>query len=382
MSNRKIFISAGEPSGDLHGGKLVSELRALDKGLKISAIGGNCMQAAGADLLLHIRETAFMGFAEVIRHLPRIRKNWKRTIRWISTEKPELVVLIDYPGFNLRLAKACFRRNIRVIYYISPQLWAWHSSRVKKIRSYVSEVLCILPFEEEWYRQRNVKASFVGHPLLDQMPESNEIKGDIIPRKPGPSIGLFPGSRAQEIEKHLVPMLQAVGILKEEFPQLTTQIAIAQNLDLSHYQAEYSQDWIRWRAGQNHTIMQNADLLIMSSGTASLEATLQGTPAIVIYKLSGFSYWLGKRVVRVPFIAIPNLIAERGGFPELIQHDATPEKIARTAREILENPQKAKEIQSFMASVTEKLGQAGASVRAARKIYDHLLSTESRRNER
>ncbi len=375
MSSKKIFISAGELSGDIHGGNLIAAIKKADPEIIVSAIGGDNMSKEGARLLYHIRETSFMGFTEVVKHLPLIRRLWKDTLRHIDQIQPDLVVVIDYPGFNLRLAKAVSKRNIPVIYYISPQVWAWHQSRVKRIKKYISEVLCILPFEEEWFRKHGVNAQFVGHPLLDQF--ANIEKGSIDTRPiapPGASkvIGLFPGSRQQEIERHLPVMIATAQLLKQKFPKMAAVVSIAPGIDLTGYREKYDLDWLYWIKNSNYQIMRESDLLIMSSGTATLEATLLQTPMVVIYRLSPLSYYLGKLLVKVPFITIANLIANKNGICEFIQHDASPEKIAGQAELILTDENQRKNSVEFLTDVTRRLGKPGASERVAKIILSYI----------
>jgi lipid-A-disaccharide synthase len=375
MSSKKIFISAGELSGDIHGGNLIAAIKKADPEVAVSAIGGDNMSRAGASLLYHIRETSFMGLTEVVKHFPFIRRLWKDTLRHIDQIRPDLVVVIDYPGFNLRLAKAVSKRNIPVIYYISPQVWAWHQSRVKTIKKYISEVLCILPFEEEWFRKHGVNAQFVGHPLLDQLANIEKDSIDTSPiALPGASmiIGLFPGSRKQEIERHLPVMIAAVQILKMKFPKMAVAVSIAPGIDLSGYREKYNFDWLYWIKNSNYQIMRKSDLLIMSSGTATLEATLFQTPMVVIYRLSPLSYYLGRLLVKVPFITIANLIANKKGICELIQHDASPVKIAGQAELILTSKKQRKNSIDFLTDVTHRLGKPGASERAAKIILNHI----------
>ena len=375
MPSKKIFISAGELSGDIHGGNLVSAIRQIDPGIEITAIGGDNMAGAGAELLYHIRETSIMGFAEVVRHLPFIHKLWKCTLRHIDKIKPDLVIVIDYPGFNLRLAKAVSKRNIPVIYYISPQVWAWHQSRIKKIKRYTKEALCILPFEEEWFRKRGVNARFVGHPLLDQIAkEKNSVLQSVSIRPPSASlvIGLFPGSRLQEVQRHLPVMIESVKKLRGKFPEMVAAISIAPEIDMSAYRKVYDFEWLYWIENNNHQLMKESDLLIMSSGTATLEATIFHTPMIVIYRLNSLSYRLGKLLVKVPYITIANLIANKRGVTELIQHDANADTIASEAEAILSNPRRRDETIQFLKNVTQRLGKPGASERAARIILEYL----------
>ncbi|MBC8492064.1 MAG: lipid-A-disaccharide synthase [Candidatus Marinimicrobia bacterium] len=375
MSSKKIFISAGELSGDIHGGNLVSAIRQINPGIKITAIGGDNMAGAGAELLYHIRETSIMGFAEIVKHLPFIRKLWKNTLRHIDKIKPDLVVVIDYPGFNLRLAKAVSKRNIPVIYYISPQVWAWHQSRIKKIKRYTKEVLCILPFEEEWFRKRGVNARFVGHPLLDQIAkEKNSMlqSTSIRPTSTSLVIGLFPGSRLQEVQRHLPVMIESVRKLRDKFPEIVAAVSIAPKIDMSAYRKVYDFEWLYWIGNRNPQLINESDLLIMSSGTATLEATIFHTPMIVIYRLNSLSYRLGKLLIKVPYITIANLITNKRGITELIQHDANADTIASEAETILTNPQRRDATIQFLKNVSQRLGKPGASERVARIILEYI----------
>ncbi|HPC36007.1 MAG TPA: lipid-A-disaccharide synthase [Candidatus Marinimicrobia bacterium] len=374
MSTGKIFISAGELSGDIHAGKLISALKELNPAIEISAIGGDNMTAAGARLLFHIRETSFMGFVEVIKHLPFIFSMYRKTLQFIDQFKPDAVVLIDYPGFNLRLAKALDRRDIPVIYYITPQVWAWHQSRVKKIRRYVREVLCILPFEATWFNERGVRATFVGHPLLDRNEISTSEPVCKIFKDGEPLIGLFPGSRQQEVDKHLPLMIESVKALRQEFPNLQAAVAVASGVNLEKYQKCYQFDWLSWHFNSTRAVIQSADVLIVASGTVTLEATLCHKPFVVIYRVAPLSYWLGKKLIKVPFISIANLIAEKKGVTELIQHDANVENIKREVTRILRDQSYANQIRDFLQYVCRQLGEPGASRRAAQVILNYLKS--------
>ncbi len=375
MSSNKIFISAGELSGDVHGGNLIKEIKKLEPNISISAIGGDNMARYGAKLLYHIRDTAFMGFVEVIKHLSVIKNIWRHTLIFIDKEKPDLIILIDYPGFNLRLAKSAYKRRVPAIYFISPQVWAWHQSRVEKIKKYTKEVLCILPFEEGWYKERGVNATFIGHPLLDShINKKREISEHLqnILNRASNLIGLFPGSRKQEVERHLPVMIKSVDFLRKDDPKMLAVVAIAPEINIERYKERFPYKWLHWIKDENDGIMQYSDLLIVSSGTASLEAAIHQTPMVVIYKLSPLSYWLGRRIIKVPYIAAANLIAGRQGITELIQHHATPKNIAKEANKILESQDLQKEMKSFFKEVKKKLGQPGASKRAARIIVDYI----------
>lgn len=370
-----IFISAGELSGDLHGGLLVKEIIKKRPDVQISAIGGDNMLDAGTELLFHIRETSFMGFTEVIKHLPLILRIWRTTLDYIDKIRPDLVVLIDYPGFNLRLAKAASKRGIPVVYYISPQIWAWHQSRIRKIPKYVRRVLCILPFEEEWFRSHNVNATFVGHPLLDriEVPHDVQINNERSYQAGDPvQIGLFPGSRKSEIERHLPVMIAAVEELRKQFHKLNVSIAIATGMEMQIHHEKYRHNWIQWVSGKNGEIMRHSDVLILASGTVTLEAAIYQTPMVVIYRTSHINYWLGRLLVKVHFITIANLITNKRGVTELIQHDATPAKIASEVKTLLTNSQYNKAMRQFLKEVTRQLGTPGASARAADAILSFL----------
>lgn len=367
----KILVSAGELSGDIHGGNLIKELKNLIPEVKISAIGGDNMNAAGAELLYHIKDTSFMGFSEIIKHFPSIIKIWRNTLNFLDDRNPDIVVLIDYPGFNLRLAKAAKKRGISVVYYITPQLWAWHEARIEKIKKYVDKVICIFPFEKMWYKEHGLDITFVGHPLLDKI-DTSKSSAKIQSEKASYLIGLFPGSRIQEVEKHLPTMISAIKILKEEFQNLEAAVGMAPGLNYESLKNRFQYEWLYWLRNKNEDIMKQSDLLIVSSGTASLEAVIYRTPMIVIYKISPISFWIGKRVVKVPYIAVANLIAGRQGIPELIQDRATPENISKEAMLILENSEERKKIQRFFNDVIKKLGRPGTSKRVAKIITDFL----------
>ncbi len=369
---KKIFFSVGELSGDIHTAKVIEEINKLTSDTSIFALGGNNMKNQGAKLIHHISETSFMGFSEVIRHLPQLRQIWKNTLHFLKTEKPDLVVLVDYPGFNLRLAKACYKINIPVVYYISPQVWAWHQSRSKKIKKYTKALFCIQPFEEDWFKKRDIKATFVGNPLMDEIFSNDSSLPDLKHPDSSHLIGLFPGSRLQETENHFPIMVEAVKILKKEFPKLEAHIAVAPGIAINKYKEQYPMNWLKWTYNRNQDLMRQSDFLFMSSGTATLEAAIANTPMTVIYKVSPLTYWLGKKLIKVPFISLPNLIGEKEGVTELIQHEANAVNLANEALTILKSKIKELEMRNFLKNVTNKLGKPGASARVAKKIIDFL----------
>ncbi|MBN2281441.1 MAG: lipid-A-disaccharide synthase [Candidatus Marinimicrobia bacterium] len=368
---QRIFISAGELSGDIHAGRLVAELLAQDKSLKIFANGGDNMKEAGAELLYHINSISFMGFAEVIRHLPTIKKLFEETLKLILEKKVELVVLVDYPGFNLRLAKALHKHNIKVVYYIVPQIWAWHQSRVKLMEKYVDKAICILPFEPEWFLKHGVDAVYTGNPLMDKNPvtENQKINGL---REGAPFIGLFPGSRRQELENHFDIMIESALKIRGKYEDMKFVVAMAPGLDFSSYEQKYSYDWLLWKKGQNDAIMQQAEYLIMVSGTASLEAALMGSPMLIIYRTSQITYYLAKKLARVEFIGLANIIAQRKGIHELIQHEVTAGNIFKEIDNLLQNPSERQRFETFYADVRQKIGGPGASQKTAKLILELL----------
>ena len=374
MPGKRIFLSAGELSGDIHGGYLIRALRAERDDLEFAAIGGDNMHHAGARLIFHIRDTSFMGLTEVLKHLPFLRRMWRQTLRFIEEYRPQLVILIDYPGFNLRLARALTKRGIPVVYYICPKVWAWHQARVRQLQHYTKEVICILPFEVPWLRKRHVHATYVGNPLLDQPVFQTEyVPPRLALSKTGqPLVGLFPGSRPEEVERHIDLLVHCVDRLRADFPALQAVVAVAPEISAVQLQKRFPQIWLTWLEGSNYAIMANADVLLMASGTATLEATLVGTPYIVIYRVAFLTYLLGRVLIKVRFISLANLVAGYAGVVELIQQSATVENITRETRKILRNKSYNQSLRQFLRDIQRKMGKSGASVRAARIALQYL----------
>ena len=366
MNSKKIFISAGELSGDIHGGDLIHSLTNKQTDIDITAIGGDNMQEAGADLLYHIEETSFMGLVEVVKHLPKIYSIWRTTKKHIQKIQPDLIILIDYPGFNLRLAKFANKHNIPVVYYISPKIWAWKEYRVKTIRKSVDKVISILPFEVEWYRERGVEVEYVGNPLVEQFePVKEPKKSNFIHN---PQIGLFPGSRNQEVDSLLPTMIKGVQKLKSKYSGLEARIAMAPGVDFKQYRSEYPFPWLEWEQGNNTEIMRESDFLIMCSGTATLEATVLNTPMVVLYKVSPLTYLLGRWLIKVSFISLTNLIADKEIVPELIQYRADSDHIYSVVKDYFQNPDKINQMRKDLAQVTRMLGEEGVSKRAGEVV--------------
>lgn len=348
-----LFIISGEASGDLHGSNLVKELLIQNPSLKISAWGGDKMQAAGAHILKHYRELAFMGFYEVIRNLPTIIRNFGLVKKQILEVNPKIVVLIDYPGFNLRLLPWLKKNGFVVIYYIAPQAWAWKENRVKKMAKYIDELLVILPFEEEFFQKRGVKTEFVGHPLLQSKVESRKLKDKS-------QIALLPGSRKQEVE-HILPVMLSV---QSELLGYKFVVAAMSHLGEDFYRKIIGNKNIELVFDDSEKVINNSDIAMVSSGTATLQTALAEVPQIVCYRSGLLNYEIGKRLIKVPFISLVNLIFGREIVKELIQADLNKENLIREIRK-LEDETYKQELVSNYRELKSKLGQKNASKRVA-----------------
>jgi lipid-A-disaccharide synthase len=365
------MIVAGEASGDLHGGNLVRAMHRLDPDISFYGVGGGRMKGAGVELMADAADMAVVGLTEGVRKLWTILRIMHRLKQSLSQASPDLAILIDYPDFNLPLARAAKRRGIKVLYYISPQVWAWRKGRIKTIRRVVDRMAVILPFEEAFYREAGVNVTFVGHPLLDEVkrryarPEAMKRFGL---REEATTVAILPGSRPSEAARLLPEMLGACRILMEKLSPLQFVLPLAGTLD-----PNLVRDMLRQFPGRVNVIRDEiydvvgvSDVAIVASGTATLETALLETPMVVVYRLSGFSYAIGRSFVQVDHISLANIIAGRTIVPELIQNEATPERIAAEVREIIVQRQKAREMKAALAQIQEKLGTPGASDRAAR----------------
>ncbi len=369
----KYYIIAGEASGDLHGSNLIKALKEIDPDADFRAWGGDLMEAAGADLVKHYRDLAFMGFVEVAMNIRTILGNIKLCKQDIAAYQPDVVIMIDYPGFNLRIAKWTHQQGIKTYYYISPQLWAWHSSRVHGIKETVDHMFVILPFEKEFYEGYEYDVDFVGHPLMDvvdRFPEYPAFKQEhgLDER---PIIALLPGSRRQEISRMLEIMLEVIP----EFPHHQFVVAGAPSIPESFYEeiirknkAGHSVNVI---SNKTYAILQQSEAALVTSGTATLETALFGVPQVVCYKGSPLSYWIARRLVNVKYIALVNLIVDQPLVKELIQHDLTAGNLKKEL-ELLLNPLYRDKVLTGYELLKEKLGRPGASKRTASLIVDYL----------
>ncbi len=365
----KYYLIAGEASGDLHGANLIKAIQKQDTDAQFRVWGGDKMEFAGAYLVKHYRDLAFMGIAEVVSNLGTILKNMAFCKKDIINYHPDVIILIDYPGFNLRMAKFAHKKGFRVFFYISPTVWAWKQSRVYTIKKYVDKMFVILPFEKEFYARFNVDVNYAGHPLMDELAEEKTIDKNQFYRQnkldPRPVIALLPGSRVQEIRKTLPSMLA----LKDSFPDYQFVVAGMNVLPSSAYAEDKN---IKIIFDQTHALLRYADAALVTSGTATLETALLNTPQVVGYKTSPLTYIVGKLLVHIKYISLVNLIMDKAVLTELIQKEFTKENLSRELRKILfDAPEKQKMLNEYK-TLKRKLGQPGVSDRIAGQMLKLL----------
>ena len=363
----RYYLLAGEASGDLHGAALIRALKTADPQADFRAWGGDRMEAAGATLVKHYRDLAFMGFVEVVKHLGTILRNIRLAKEDILAYSPDVLILIDYPGFNMRIAKWAKQQGIRVVYYISPQIWAWKEGRVKALRRDVDQMLVILPFEKDFYKKHQMEVAYVGHPLIGAVAAQKERSVDASLQFEKPVIALLPGSRAQEIRQKLPIMLSVA----RHFPNHQFVVAAAPAQPLALYKELVGSLPVKIIAGKTYEILQVAEAALVTSGTATLETALFGVPQIVCYRGNPVSYQLAKRLIKVKYISLVNLILDAPVVPELIQDALNKENLVRELGK-LTSPNSAHRAQ--MLAQYEKLwnllGSTDASAEAARLIVD------------
>ncbi len=370
----KYYIIAGEASGDLHGSNLIKELKKLDSSALIRCWGGDKMQAAGAELVKHYRELAFMGFWEVIKNIFTILRNLKFCKKDIEEFKPDALILIDYPGFNLRIARWAKTKRYKVIYYISPQVWAWKENRVKMMKQCIDKMLVILPFEKDYFKNKwNWEVEYVGHPLV-QVVESSMLKVEDEPStinlQPSTKIALLPGSRKQEIFKKLPVMLK----VSKNFPEYQFVVAKAPGVNDDFYSSLLkSYNNVSAVSGKTYDLLMQAKAALVTSGTATLETALFGVPEVVCYKGSFLSYQIGRRLVKVKYISLVNLIMDKPVVKELIQHELTVANLQHELNELLTNKDRIEVIKKDYAALKQLLSEGGnASAKAAASMINFL----------
>jgi lipid-A-disaccharide synthase len=372
----KYYIIAGEASGDLHASNLMRELKQQDPEASFRAWGGDLMMEQGAEIVKHIRDISFMGFTEVAIHLRTILKNIAFCKKDIAAWTPDVVVMVDYPGFNLKIAGFVKSLNIPVFYYISPQIWAWKQSRVKKIRRLVDRMFVILPFEKDFYARFNVEVDFAGHPLLDAIRHFRAKEKENPLDKPGdarPVIALLPGSRRQEVSRMLKVMLSVVA----DFPQYRFVLAATSHLPQEFYDQQEGIEKVEVLVGKTYQILDHARAALVTSGTATLEAALFGVPEVVCYKGSAISFAIAKRIVHVNYISLPNLILDRPLLKELIQNDLNHDQLKKELDMILHDASYRTNMLNGMEELRKVLGGENASARIAALMVERLRNSLS-----
>jgi len=373
---KNIFIICGEPSGDKLAGNLVKEIQKIQPQIKFSGVGGLQLAKTGAEIFYDISNLSVMGFFDVLKKLPRFLKLKKTILRRINTDKPDCLILVDFSGFNLRLA-ATINKRIPVIYYVSPQVWASRESRINSIKKFISKMVVLFKFEEEFYKKRGIQSTYVGHPLIDlvkptlgkqEFLENYQISSD---KK---IIALLPGSRKQEIRKMLPLMLKAAKLINETIPQAQFIIAKASNLDTQIYLNEFGKFNLDLKIidGLTYDCLNNAQASIVCSGTATLEAAIMQKPFVIIYKTNLLNYLLYRPQIKIPYIGMVNIVAGKEIVPEFVQFKAKPKMIANSIINFLQDPSSTIGLNQNLLKVKNDLGEPGAAQRAAELILDFL----------
>ncbi len=384
----RILVSAGEASGDLYAAGVVNCLRASLPAAEFYGCAGPRLQALGVKAVIDAANLSVVGLAEVVAHLPRIYREYRKLLRYIKQHPPEAALLTDNPDFHLRLAKHLKRLNVPVFYLVAPQVWAWRQGRVKIIRRLVDKLFCLFPFEEPWFRQRGVDATYIGHPLASIVKTSG-TRAEFLERHGLPSgrrlIVLLPGSRAGEATRHLGIVLEAVALLRQQFPLsvvLATPEGFARRGVFASFRERIEALSIKVIENEAWDCIGHADLALAASGTVTMEAAVLGTPMVTFYKVTALSWHAGRRLVKVPFLSMANLIAERKIVPELIQDDMTPQKICEEAARLLSHAEETAAMRRDLAAVRLSLTRAGDPfARAANVILQSLPVPSPRSGE-
>ncbi|MBI4348993.1 MAG: lipid-A-disaccharide synthase [Elusimicrobia bacterium] len=365
-----ILIVAGDPSGDLHGQRLARALKAREPGLRIASAGGRLLRAESDVFFADLAELGIVGFVEPIKQLPFLIGLGRRLADFMERERPAALVCIDYYGFNRRVLSLAKRAGVPAYYYISPQVWATRAGRLKTLKRLVERMLLIFPFERRVYQEARIPHTFVGHPLLDVLPEARHAPGD------GLRLGLLPGSRASEVSRHLPVFLDAVERIRKDYPKTSAAVFAAAALPDSAYAAARAKGLELVRE-TDYRRRAGLDLVLTSSGTATLENALLGLPMVVIYKMSWPTYAIARALIRVPYISMANLLAGRKLVPELIQRDATGAAVAEAALRLLEDPRRLAKLREDLVGLRAQLGGPGAADRAAQALLAGLASKKA-----
>ena len=368
----KILISAGEASGDIHAAAVTAALKQIDSSVEVFGMGGDALRAAGGEVLFDIKDHGVMGFVEVIKKLPDLFKLRSDFARVMDERQPDCLVVVDYPGFNMKLAKVAHDKGIPVVSYIAPSAWAWNKGRAKNVAKIVDKVACIFPFEYDVYKEAGAPVEFVGHPLLDIVkPAWERTEAEAwVGKQPGhPLVLLMPGSRLMEIEKMLPTLLAGAKLLKKQLPEVQFAMPRAGTIPLELLQSKIKASGldIKITEGHNYDLFSVADLALATSGTVTLEAALCGLPSIIVYRTSALNAFIARRVINIPNIGLPNIVAGRQILPELLQEEFTPANVAKTAVELLA-PERRPQLEADLAFMKARLGEPGAVKRVAQLI--------------
>ncbi len=373
----RILIIAGEASGDLHGSNLVKSLLKIRPGIELCGVGGERMKEAGVELLFDAKDMGVVGGTEIIGKIGFFWNIYKGLLAEIYSNKYNAVILIDYPTLNLRLAKAAKKKGIPVFYYISPQIWAWRRGRIKTITKFVDKMLVILPFEEVLYKEAGMDVEYVGHPFIDVVkPTMSKDEGykkfGIEPDKK--VVSILPGSRKNEIDSLMSVMVSAAGIIKTKIPHVQFILPVADTIDKDYVASKIERNSVDIKIvkGYTYDVMNISDFLILSSGSATLEAGLFSVPMVIVYKVSFITYILGRMLLRIRDLGLVNIVAGKRIVPELFQHEATPESIASSAVTALEDARYYRFVKEDLQVIRDSLGKGGASERAALSVLNYL----------
>jgi lipid-A-disaccharide synthase len=374
--NSELLIITGEVSGDLIGAYLIKELKKLNSSLKIVGIGGNKMKGEGMEIIYHIDQMAFLGFVEVLKHLPFIKKVQRSLLEIVEKRKIKYAVLIDYPGFNLSIAKKLKALGVKIIYYVSPQIWAWGKSRIYKMKTLVNKMLVVFPFEKELYEKSGVNVEFIGHPIVERVDQydfltKEELYNKFDLEKEKELLLIMPGSRNQEVKKIFPESLKAANRLADKF-NMQIVVACSENMDENIFNDLGSFGSFKLIKGCNYDLMRNAKFGIIKSGTSTLEAGYFSLPMVIVYRTSFFTYFIGRQLITLDRIGMVNIILDGKVIPELIQSEVNEETIFTEAAKILSNKQNYDLKKSKLDNIKDKLGNIGASKSAAKLIFEQM----------
>lgn len=375
--DKKIVIIAGESSGDLHASHLIKNLKQISDNIKVSGLGGKLMKEAGAEIYYDLTDIAVIGFFEILKNLSKFKTAFRLLLEKIDEIKPDVVILIDYPGFNLKIAKEIKKRNIPIIYYISPQVWAWGRNRIKLITNLIDKMIVVFKFEENLYKGEKIDTYFAGHPLIDIVKTTKSKEDMIADYNLSASkfiITLMPGSRENEVRKNLPIMLEAASLIQEKLKN--TQFLIIQSSSVSRllFEEILKKAKVRTKLITNevYNILGASDFAIICSGTATLESAILKTPLVIVYKISFLSWLFIRHLIKIPYIGLVNIVRGKKIIPEFIQYNADPERIAQFIIDCLTDTDKIKSIKEELLKVKELLGLPGASKRVAEVVVDFL----------